>query len=81
MSDIKRDTRPADKFKYDTNKTVRAKIDKILFENVRLFANVNTKTFLDVGSRSKAKEVEKENLKKVKELDPDFYRYRLHYKD
>jgi hypothetical protein len=81
MNDIKRDTRPADKFKYDTNKVVRAKVDKILFENVRLFANVNTKTSLDVGSRDKAKKVERENLKKVKELDPDFYRYRLHYKD
>ena len=81
MNDIKRYTRPADKLKYDTNKVVRAKVDKILFENVRLFANVNTKTSLDVGSRDKAKKVERENLKKVKELDPDFYRYRLHYKD
>jgi hypothetical protein len=64
-------------YKYKTNKAIRAKIDKILEECSIMFANVNTKTPLDVGSREKAKKEEKKLLKKIKEHDEDFFNDRF----
>ncbi len=61
-------------FKYYTNKTTKAKIDKILKECVSIFANVGTKTPLDVGTVTKAKIKERKLLLKIKELDMEFYK-------
>lgn len=48
--------------KYDTNKSVRSKIDSILHDCVVMFANVGTNTPLDVGTKEDAKRIEKENM-------------------
>tara|TARA_R110000744_G_scaffold123547_4_gene228818 strand:+ start:956 stop:1186 length:231 start_codon:yes stop_codon:yes gene_type:complete len=63
-----------DNFKYYTNKTTRAKIDKILKECVSIFANVGTKTPLDVGTVAKAKIKERKLLSQIKDLDMEFYK-------
>ena len=46
--------REPDRLLYDTNKSVRAKIDKIMEEAVMLYANCNTGSSKDCGSREKA---------------------------
>ncbi len=52
---------------YYTNEEVRSKIDLILHKTVEMMANLGTKTKLDVGSLEKAKQLEKEWLKEVKD--------------
>ena len=42
-----------------------------------MFANIDTRTPFDVGSRKKAKELEKEYLKEIKKYDEDFYKDRF----
>jgi hypothetical protein len=37
-------------------------------------ANVGTKTPLDVGSHSKAKQLEREWLQEIKDIDPEQYK-------
>ena len=64
-------------YKYNTNKAIRAKIDKILEECSIILANVNTGTPLDVGSREIAKKVEKKLLKQIKDIDEDFFNDRF----
>ena len=63
--------------KYDTNKSVRSKIDKILHDCVVMFANLGTNTPLDVGTKEDAKRIEKEKLEGIKDIDLDFYNDRL----
>tara|TARA_R110001592_G_scaffold51757_2_gene159106 strand:+ start:562 stop:801 length:240 start_codon:yes stop_codon:yes gene_type:complete len=63
--------------KYDTNKSVRSKIDSILHDCVVMFANVGTNTPLDVGTKEDAKRIEKEKLENIKDIDLDFYNDRL----
>jgi hypothetical protein len=65
------------KFKYVTNKEVRRKIDRILHDTVTMFANLGTKTSLDVGSKEEAKRLEVIMLDKIKDIDEDFYHDRL----
>ena len=64
-------------YKYHTNKSVRENIDKIFHKCAMLFSNVNTRTHLDVGSRKKAKELEREYLREIEKYDKDFYRDRF----
>ena len=47
--------------KYKTNKSVREKIDKLLFENARIWANLGTGTEHDLKTRQ------------IKELDEVLY--------
>ena len=63
--------------KYDTNKSVRSKVDKILHDTVIMFANLGTNTPLDVGTKEEAKRIEKEKLESIKDIDLDFYNDRL----
>jgi hypothetical protein len=63
--------------KYDTNKSVRSKVDKILHDCVVMFANLGTNTPLDVGTKEDAKRIEKEKLEGIKDIDLDFYNDRL----
>ena len=70
--------REPDRLLYDTNKSVRAKIDKIMEEAVMLYANCNTGSSKDCGSREKAARLEKKILKKIKDLDERFYNDRLY---
>lgn len=63
--------------KYDTNKSVRSKVDKILHDCVVMFANLGTNTPLDVGTKEDAKRIEKEKLEGIKDIDIDFYNDRL----
>ena len=58
------------KLKYKTNKSIRKKIDKILFENAQIWANLGTETPLDVGTRKKKW---KKLSKQIKELDEQFF--------
>ena len=51
--------------KYYTNNTIKEKVDKVLQKCASMFANVNTGTPLDVGSREKAKKLEQEYLKEL----------------
>lgn len=64
-------------FKYKTNKEVRRKIDKILHDTVIMYANLGTKTPLDVGSKKEAKRLEVEMIDRIKDIDEDFYHERL----
>jgi hypothetical protein len=73
--------REPNKIKYDTNKSVKSKIDKILHDCVIMFANLGTNTPLDVGTKEEAKRIEKEKLESIKEIDIDFYNDRLLLRD
>ena len=73
--------REPNKTKYDTNKSVKTKIDKILHDCVIMFANLGTNTPLDVGTKEEAKRIEKEKLESIKEIDIDFYNDRLLLRD
>tara|TARA_R110002020_G_scaffold229089_1_gene439850 strand:- start:262 stop:501 length:240 start_codon:yes stop_codon:yes gene_type:complete len=59
--------------KYKTNKTVRAKVDDILFRCARIFCNLGTGTSYDLKTIEKAKRTEAKWLKEIKELDPQIY--------
>jgi len=59
--------------KYRTNKTIRAKIDKLLHENAQIWANLGTETPLDVGTRERGERKWKKIAKKIKELDEECY--------
>jgi len=59
--------------RYKTNKKAKAKIDKVLHYCSTVFANVGTKTPLDVGSYEEAKRIEDEKLIEIKEISPIFY--------
>ena len=61
------------KLKYKTNKSIRKKIDRILFENAQIWANLGTETPLDVGTRKKGEHKWKQIAKKIKELDEPFF--------
>ena len=55
-----------------TNK--QKQIDDILHRCAILMANLGTKTPHDVGSREKAKQLEKEWLQEIKDIDPEQYK-------
>ena len=53
---------------------IKVRIDEILKKCVIMMANIGTKTPLDVGDVSKAKQLEAQWLKEVKELSPEQYK-------
>ncbi len=58
---------------YYVNEEVKQKIDLILHRTVEMMANLGTKSKLDVGSLTKAKQLEKEWLQEVEKLDKEMY--------
>ena len=61
-----------EKLMYYTNKKVRAKIDKLLKQNARNVANVNTGSKYDIGERNVVKEWA--NISnQIKDIDLQFY--------
>jgi aspartate/tyrosine/aromatic aminotransferase len=57
-----------------TQQEIQARIDEILKKCVIMMANIGTKTPLDVGDVSKAKQLEAQWLKEVEELSPEQYK-------
>ena len=61
-----------EKLMYYTNKKVRAKIDKLLKQNARNVANVNTGSNYDIGESNVVKEWA--NISnQIKDIDLQFY--------
>jgi hypothetical protein len=61
-----------EKLMYYTNKKVRAKIDKLLKQNARNVANVNTGSKYDIGESNVVKEWA--NISnQIKDIDLQFY--------
>jgi len=59
--------------RYNDNKAIRAKIDKLLQQNTSNVANSGTGSKLDIGDESKVKEAWENIQARIKELDPVFY--------
>ena len=59
--------------KYRTNKTIHAKIDRLLHENAQIWSNLGTDTPLDIGTREKGERKWKKLAKQIKELDEEFF--------
>jgi len=59
--------------RYNDNKSIRAKIDKLLQQNTTNVANSGTGSKLDIGDDSKVKEAWERIQAKIKEIDPVFY--------
>ena len=59
--------------RYNDNKSIRAKIDKLLQQNTSNVANSGTGSKLDIGDDSKVKEAWERIQAKIKEIDPVFY--------
>jgi hypothetical protein len=51
----------------------KEKVDAILQKCAELFANLGTGTQLDVGSETKAKQLEQEWLKEIQSMDAKLY--------
>lgn len=49
-------------------------IDKILHKCTVMMANVGMNTSLDVGTRDKAKQLERKWLQEIKDIDPEQYK-------
>ena len=59
--------------KYNTNKSIREKIDKLLVLNARNVANSETKSKYDIGDENEVKKAWLEIQSKIKQLDSAFY--------
>ena len=59
--------------RYNDNKAIRAKIDKLLQQNTSNVANSCTGSKLDIGDDSKVKEAWERIQAKIKDIDPVFY--------
>ena len=59
--------------KYNDNKAIRARIDKLLQQNTTNVANSGTGSKLDIGDDSKVKEAWERIQARIKEIDPVFY--------
>ena len=59
--------------RYNDNKSIRARIDKLLQQNTTNVANSGTGSKLDIGDDSKVKEAWERIQAKIKEIDPVFY--------
>ena len=66
-------TRSEQNPKYDTNKSIRERIDKKLKECATIYANLGMKNKYDVGTLAKARTAEKKLLREIKELSPFFF--------
>ena len=59
--------------KYYTNKSIKARIDKILELNATYCANLGTKTPLDLATKEAVEKKWVEMAQKIFELDSEFY--------
>jgi hypothetical protein len=59
---------------YYTNKSVRAKIDKLLSKNSEIWSNLGTGTPLDKGTREEGEKEWGTIAEKIKELDHVFFK-------
>jgi enoyl-[acyl-carrier-protein] reductase (NADH) len=59
--------------RYNDNKAIRAKIDKLLQQNTSNVANSGTGSKLDIGDDSKVKQAWERIQAKIKDIDPVFY--------
>ena len=59
--------------RYNDNKAIRAKIDKLLQQNTSNVANSGTGSKLDIGDDSEVKEAWERIQAKIKDIDPVFY--------
>ena len=59
---------------YQSNKSTRAKIDKLLERNSRIICNFKTKGMYDVGTKEKRDKELRTIMREIKELDADFYK-------
>lgn len=59
--------------RYNDNKAIRAKIDKLLQQNTSNVANSGTGSKLDIGDDSKVKEAWERIQARIKDIDPVFY--------
>ena len=59
--------------RYNDNKSIRARIDRLLQQNTSNVANSGTGSKLDIGDDSKVKEAWERIQAKIKEIDPVFY--------
>jgi hypothetical protein len=67
MINVRKDGVP----KYQTNQAVKEKIDKILWENAKIQSNLGSDSTTE--ERAEAKAASNELLKKVREIDYEFY--------
>ena len=59
--------------KYNDNKSIRARIDKLLEQNASNVANSGTGSKMDIGGEQEVKAEWQEIQSKIKEIDPVFY--------
>ena len=59
--------------KYNDNKSIRAKIDKLLLQNCSNVANSDTGSRNDIGGDKEVQNAWDEIQQKIKEIDPVFY--------
>ncbi len=59
--------------RYNDNKAIRSKIDKLLQQNASNVANSGTGSKLDIGDDSKVKEAWERIQARIKEIDAVFY--------
>ena len=59
--------------KYNDNKSIRVKIDKLLEQNASNVANSGTGGKNDIGGEQAVKEAWSDIQKRIKEIDPIFY--------
>lgn len=59
--------------KYNDNKSIRAKIDKLLLQNCSNVANSGTGSQNDIGGDKEVQDAWDEIQQKIKEIDPVFY--------
>jgi len=59
--------------KYNDNKSIRLKIDKLLQQNASNVANSDTGSSLDIGGDKEVQWAWEKIQSKIKELDPVFY--------
>ena len=59
--------------KYNDNKSIRLKIDKLLQQNASNVANSNTGSSLDIGGDKEVKWAWEKIQERIKEIDPVFY--------
>lgn len=59
---------------YYTDEKSKAKIDKLLFKNAELWANLYMNNSLDVGSRAKADRIWRKYAEQIRKIDEEFYR-------
>ena len=72
--------RDSTNYRYKTNKSVKSKIDSYLEKANSLYANLGTKSKLDVGTSDMAKAKDFQYMQLIKDVDEIFYYEYLHGK-